>query len=99
LVKAWQRVKANRGSAGVDGLSANATGEYLKRAGPRIKEDLQAGRYRPAPVRRVQIPKPQGGIRELVIPTVTDSRTGRMVAASPACFAAQALATGTDDLS
>ena len=72
LVKAWRRVKANRGSAGVDGMSVNATGEYLKHAWPRIKEELQAGCYRPAPVRRVQIPKASGGIRELGIPTVTD---------------------------
>jgi len=44
MVKAWQRVKANRGSAGVDGLSIAATGEYLKRAWPRIKEELRSGR-------------------------------------------------------
>ena len=72
LVKAWRRVKANRGSAGVDGLSIKATGEYLKRAWPRIREELQTGRYRPMPVRRVQIPKSSGGVRELGIPTVTD---------------------------
>jgi group II intron reverse transcriptase/maturase len=72
LVKAWRRVKANRGSAGVDGLTIEATGEYLKQAWPRIKEELQAGRYRPLPVRRVQIPKASGGVRELGIPTATD---------------------------
>jgi RNA-directed DNA polymerase len=56
----------------VDGLTIDATAEYLKTEWPRIREELQAGRYRPAPVRRVQIPKSGGGLRELGIPTVTD---------------------------
>lgn len=72
MVAAWKRVKANRGSAGVDGLTIAETAEYLKTHWPRIREDLRAGGYRPAPVRRVQIPKPGGGLRELGIPTVTD---------------------------
>jgi RNA-directed DNA polymerase len=72
LVWAWKRVKANRGSAGVDGLTIEATAEYLKTEWPRIREELQAGRYRPQPVRRVQIPKSGGGMRELGIPTVID---------------------------
>jgi group II intron reverse transcriptase/maturase len=69
---AWKRVKANRGSAGVDGLTVAQTGEYLKTHWPRIREALLDGSYRPEPVRRVQIPKPGGGVRELGIPTVTD---------------------------
>ena len=72
LVVAWQRVRANAGSAGVDGLSVGQTAEHLKGHWPRVKEQLLAGRYRPQPVRRVQIPKPGGGVRELGIPTVTD---------------------------
>lgn len=72
LVRAWRRVKANRGSAGVDGLTVQETGGYLKANWPRIKEQLQSGSYRPQPVRRVQIPKSGGGLRELGIPTVTD---------------------------
>ncbi len=72
LVQAWKRVKANRGSAGVDGLDIEATAEYLKIHWPRLRGELQTGRYRPRPVRRVQIPKPGGGTRELGIPTVTD---------------------------
>ena len=72
LVLAWKRVKANGGSAGVDGLTIAATWESLKTDWPRIREELQTGRYRPQPVRRVQIPKPGGGVRELGIPTVTD---------------------------
>ena len=72
LVLAWKRVKANRGSAGVDGLTVQATADYLKTHWPRIREALQEGSYRPQPVRRVQIPKSGGGMRELGIPTVTD---------------------------
>jgi len=72
LVLAWRRVKANRGSAGVDGLTIRATAEYLKTHWPRIRETLQNGSYRPQPVRRVQIPKSGGGMRELGIPTVMD---------------------------
>ncbi|OXJ21411.1 group II intron reverse transcriptase/maturase [Burkholderia sp. HI2714] len=72
LVMAWKRVKANRGNAGVDGKSIAGTAEYLKTHWPGIREALLDGSYRPAPVRRVQIPKPGGGMRELGIPTVTD---------------------------
>jgi RNA-directed DNA polymerase len=72
LVRAWKRVKANQGSAGVDGLSIDDTADYLKAQWPQIRADLLAGRYRPQPVRRVQIPKSGGGMRELGIPTVTD---------------------------
>ena len=72
MVKAWKRVKANRGSAGADGLTIEATIEYLKTEWPRIREELQTGTYRPQPLRRVQIPKFGGGKRELGIPTVTD---------------------------
>lgn len=69
---AWKRVKANRGSAGVDGKSIAETAEHLKTHWPGIREALLDGSYRPAPVRRVQIPKPGGGMRELGIPTVRD---------------------------
>lgn len=72
LVAAWKRVKANRGSAGVDGLDIEATAAHLTTHWPQIREELQTGRYRPQAVRRVQIPKPGGGVRELGIPTVTD---------------------------
>jgi group II intron reverse transcriptase/maturase len=71
-VLAWKRVKANRGSAGVDGLSVDDTVDYLKSQWSQIRADLLAGQYRPQPVRRVQIPKSNGGMRELGIPTVTD---------------------------
>ncbi|MGH3969937.1 MAG: reverse transcriptase domain-containing protein, partial [Mycobacterium sp.] len=72
LMAAWKRVKANQGSAGVDGRSIEATGAYLKQHWPQIREALLRGTYRPCPVRRVAIPKPDGGERELGIPTVLD---------------------------
>ncbi len=72
MVQAWKRVKANKGSAGVDKRTVLETGEYLKQAWPDIRAELLDGRYRPDPVRRVGIPKPGGGTRELGIPTVVD---------------------------
>ena len=72
MVAAWKRVKANRGSAGVDGKTITETAEHLKTSWPQIREALLNDRYRPAPVRRVQIPKADGSKRELGIPTVTD---------------------------
>jgi RNA-directed DNA polymerase len=72
MARAWKRVKANKGSAGVDGRTVQATGQYLKQAWPDIRARLLAGDYRPEPVRRVGIPKPGGGVRELGIPTVVD---------------------------
>lgn len=72
MVAAWKRVKANKGSAGVDGRTVQQTGEDLKTQWPDIRRDLLDGSYRPSPVRRVGIPKPGGGTRELGIPTVVD---------------------------
>ena len=72
LQRAWKRVKANKGAAGIDGMEIDQTGEYLKTAWPTIKAQLLAGTYRPCPVRKVIIPKPEGGERELGIPTVID---------------------------
>ncbi|KAF0332795.1 group II intron reverse transcriptase/maturase, partial [Gigaspora margarita] len=72
LKRAWKRVKANKGAAGVDGLDIDQTAEYLLTQWAGIREQLLSGVYRPSPVRRVVIPKPDGGQRELGIPTVTD---------------------------
>jgi RNA-directed DNA polymerase len=72
MARAWKRVKANKGSAGVDGRTVQDTGEYLKQAWPDIRARLLDGSYRPEPVRRVGIPKPGGGTRELGIPTAVD---------------------------
>ena len=72
MAAAWKRVKANKGSAGVDGRTVQETGDYLKMAWPGIRASLLDGSYRPWAVRRVGIPKPGGGTRELGIPTVVD---------------------------
>jgi group II intron reverse transcriptase/maturase len=72
LRQAWKRVKANKGAAGVDGLDIDQTARHLVTAWPTIRDQLLRGTYRPKPVRRVTIPKPDGGERELGIPTVTD---------------------------
>lgn len=72
LQEAWKRVKANKGAAGVDGLNIEQTAQVLRTSWPDICQALLAGRYRPSPVRKVMIPKPDGSQRELGIPTVTD---------------------------
>jgi len=72
LRQAFKRVRANKGSAGVDGLDIDQTSRKLVSEWPRIREELLRGTYRPSPVRRVMIPKAAGGERELGIPTVTD---------------------------
>src|ERR1700694_3187765 len=70
--QALARVKANKGSAVVDGMPVQQLPEHLKQHWPVIREQLLSGRYRPQPVRRVEIPKPDGGVRKLGIPTVLD---------------------------
>lgn len=72
LMQALKRVKANKGAAGTDGMSVNELPDYLKHHWPDLKEQLLSGSYRPSPVRRVTIPKPDGGERRLGIPTVVD---------------------------
>ena len=72
LRRAFKRVRANKGAAGVDGLDIDQTSRLLATEWLHIREQLLAGTYRPSPVRRVTIPKPDGGERELGIPTVTD---------------------------
>jgi RNA-directed DNA polymerase len=71
--QALQRVKANKGSPGVDGMTVDELPEYLKQHGLEIGEQLRNGTYQPQPVRRVEIPKPDGaGVRKLGIPCVLD---------------------------
>jgi RNA-directed DNA polymerase len=73
LRKALRQVKGNKGSAGVDRMTVDQLGDYLKRHWPAIREQLLNGTYDPKPVRRVEIPKPDGGgMRKLSIPTVLD---------------------------
>jgi RNA-directed DNA polymerase len=70
--QALKRVTANKGSAGVDGMTVQQLPEYLKQYWLAIRKQLLSGTYRPQPVRRVEIPKPDGGVRKLGIPTVLD---------------------------
>jgi RNA-directed DNA polymerase len=72
LWKALTRVQANRGSPGVDGMTVHQLADYLKEHWPAIREQLLGGTYKPQPVKRVEIPKPDGGVRKLGIPTVLD---------------------------
>ncbi len=72
LMLAYDRVVKNKGAAGVDGIGTAKFKEHLKQHWPTIKAKLLAGEYIPSPVRRVDIPKPQGGVRTLGIPTLTD---------------------------
>src|SRR5438132_4926716 len=73
LKEALRQVKSNKGSAGVDGMTVDQLADYLKQHWPAIREQLLNGTYEPQPVRRVEIPKPDGGgVRKLGIPTVLD---------------------------
>jgi RNA-directed DNA polymerase len=73
LKEALRQVRANKGSAGVDQMTVDQLGDYLKQHWPAIREQLLSGTYKPKPVRRVEIPKPDGGgVRKLGIPTVLD---------------------------
>ena len=72
LWKALTQVRANKGSPGVDGMTVHQLPDYLKEHWPAIREQLFQGTYKPQPVKRVEIPKPDGGVRKLGIPTVLD---------------------------
>jgi RNA-directed DNA polymerase len=71
-LQALKRVKSNKGSAGIDGMTVGELPGYLKEHWPAIREQLLSGAYKPQPVKRVEIPKPDGGVRQLGIPTVLD---------------------------
>ncbi|MBR2653245.1 MAG: group II intron reverse transcriptase/maturase [Lachnospiraceae bacterium] len=72
LNRAFKRVKANKGAPGVDGMTIDQTRQWLKEHNHELTDRIRRGKYTPKPVRRVEIPKPDGGIRKLGIPTVTD---------------------------
>jgi RNA-directed DNA polymerase len=72
LQAALKRVRKNKGSAGIDGMTVDELPEYLRTHWPELRERLLAGTYHPSPVRRHAIPKNDGGVRELGIPTVVD---------------------------
>jgi RNA-directed DNA polymerase len=72
LVRAWKRVRSNKGGPGVDGMTIENAEAYLREYWPSIRSRLLSGIYQPQPVKRVEIPKPDGGIRKLGVPCVVD---------------------------
>jgi group II intron reverse transcriptase/maturase len=72
IIRAWKQVCANKGAPGVDGMRTDQLGKYLARHWPKIEQDLLNGTHKPLPVKRKEIPKPDGGVRLLGIPTVLD---------------------------
>jgi len=80
MQRAWARVKANKGAAGVDGMSIPEAFKFIRQNWPAICSTLENGRYKPAPVRRVEIRKEDGGIRPLGIPTVLDRTIQQAIA-------------------
>jgi RNA-directed DNA polymerase len=86
--QAYKRVKANKGSPGIDGMKVGELSGYLKQHWPSIREQLLRGTYKPQPMRRVEIPKPDGGVRKLGIllpprPFVCDDKPRRLKIKSP----------------
>ncbi len=76
---AMKRVRQNKGSPGIDGMSVEELPRYMEGNWIRIRQELLAGRYQPQMVKRVEIPKPNGGVRQLGIPTVTDRMVQQMI--------------------
>ena len=72
LNRAYKRVKANKGAPGVDGMTVEEARPWLKEHGKEMSEAIRSGKYKPTAVRRKEIPKPDGGVRKLGIPTVKD---------------------------
>ena len=69
---AWKHVRKNKGGPGVDGMTTDAARDYLREHWPSIRSQLLDGTYQPQPVKRVEIPKPDGGVRKLGVPCVVD---------------------------
>ena len=72
MLEAYKKVKANKGAGGIDGIEIDEVDEYLKENWQSIKERIQKRKYKPSPVKRVEIPKASGGVRKLGIPTIVD---------------------------
>lgn len=77
--QALARVKSNKGSPGIDRITVEKLPDYLKQHWPKVREQLLSGTYKPQPVKRVEIPKPDGGMRKLGIPTALDRLIQQMV--------------------
>ena len=80
LNKAYKRVKANKGASGVDGMTINEALPWLKEHRDELLESIRNGKYKPSPVRKVEIPKDNGGVRKLGIPTVIDRMIQQAIA-------------------
>ena len=80
LNAAYLQVVRNKGASGIDGMTVEELGEHLSENGENIKEQLRTRKYKPQPVRRVEIPKPDGGVRNLGVPTVVDRFVQQAVA-------------------
>lgn len=80
LNAAYLQVVRNKGAAGIDGMTVEELGAYLSKNGESIREQLRTRKYKPQPVRRVEIPKPDGGVRNLGVPTVVDRFVQQAVA-------------------
>ena len=72
LLRAWKRVQRNKGGPGVDGMTIDDARDHLREHWPSIRSQLLEGTYQPQPVQRVEIPKPDGGVRKLGVPCVVD---------------------------
>ena len=80
LNRAFKRVKANKGAPGIDGMTIDETLMYLREHNHEIVDRIRKGHYTPSPVRRVEIPKPDGGVRKLGIPTIIDRTIQQAIA-------------------
>ena len=80
MTQAYRKVKANKGASGVDGIGVEEIDEYLRENWVEIREKIRKRKYQPQPVRRVEIPKPNGGVRNLGIPTVIDRMIEQAIA-------------------
>lgn len=80
LNAAYLQVVRNKGAAGIDGMTVEELGSYLSENGKNIREELRTRKYKPQPVRRVEIPKPESGTRKLGVPTVVDRFVQQAVA-------------------
>jgi group II intron reverse transcriptase/maturase len=80
LNRAYKRVKANKGAAGIDGMTVEEALPYLREHQKELTDRIYRGKYTPSPVRRVEIPKPDGGVRKLGIPTVIDRTIQQAIA-------------------
>ena len=80
MMQAYKKVKGNQGASGIDGIGIEEIDEYLRENWVEIREQIRKRKYKPQPVRRVEIPKPNGGVRNLGIPTVIDRMIEQAIA-------------------